>query len=113
MGVRVRVGGDDVGSGGLPGHDPELAASLGAADQHGEQIGEKLRVLPLAAAEEERLRGARKQALPPRTLPGLDQVLERHRARLHIRVMCYRGGHTRLGLTGSARYAARKKETGQ
>jgi hypothetical protein len=77
---------DDVAGGGLAGDDAELAIGLVAAEQHREQVAEELRVLALAAAEEESIRAAREQAFPPRTLRGIDQVLERHRARLHIPV---------------------------
>jgi hypothetical protein len=79
MGVGVSVGRDDVSGGGAAGDDPELASGLGAADQHGEQVAEQLRVLSLATPQEECLRGAGQQTLPLRTVLRVDQVLKRHR----------------------------------
>src|ERR1700734_2570315 len=94
--ARVGVGRDDVAGGGLAGDDAELAIGLVAAEQHREQVAEELRVLALAAAEEESIRAAREQAFPLRTLRGVDQVLERHRARLHIPVKHAYGGHVTI-----------------
>jgi hypothetical protein len=78
VGVVVPVCGDELALGRLAREDPELPLGLVTGQQHRERVAEELRVLALAALEEERLGGARQDALPLWALLGVDQVLEAH-----------------------------------